>query len=149
MAIDAWLIMLQFVIAIMTLVSVYFIYRTIRSNVDLNQNNLFNELVKQERELRIKLNEYRLEIDKRIDEERDFKEITLMYDTLLLNYYEYFAVCLYHKIVDENVAKRYFKDFLDSIKVVFDNSILFNENYAKRSQYKGIQWLFKKWHIFG
>ena len=142
-----WLIIVQFLTAIITLISVYLVYRTIKSNISLNQNNLFNELVKQERELKIKLNEYRLEIDNRIDKEKEFEEITLMYDTLLFNYYEYLAICLYQKLINEKYAKYYFKELLDDVKQLFEDSILFKEQYAQKSQYKGLQWLFDRWKI--
>ncbi|MBS3075228.1 hypothetical protein J4429_02090 [Candidatus Pacearchaeota archaeon] len=50
---------IQSLTAIIILISVFLIYKTIKSNEILNQRIIFNEVVKQERELRIKLNEYR------------------------------------------------------------------------------------------
>lgn len=133
---------IQSVIAITMLISVIAIYKTIKSNQNLNQKILFNEVVKQERELRIKLSEYRKEIDKRIDKSKDFSEITRDYDTLVFNYYEYLAICLYKNLINEEEAKLYFKELLSDVKDLFESSLLFKEGYAKKEQYKGIQWLF-------
>jgi len=73
------------------LISVIAIYKTIKSNQNLNQKLLFNEVIKQKREVRIKLNEYRKRIDyENIDTEKDKIRI-LDYETLLFDYYEYFS----------------------------------------------------------
>lgn len=141
------LIIIQFTTAIITLISVIILYKTIQSNKSLNQNNLFNELVKQERELRIKLGEYRIEIDKRLDEDREFEEITLNYDTLLFNYYEYLAICVFKRLINEREIKLYFKNLLNNVRQMFEDSILFKEEYAKKEEYPGLLWLFKKWKI--
>lgn len=65
----------------------------------------------------------------------------------MFNYYEYLAICLYKRLINEKDAKLYFKDLLCYVKEAFDSSILFEEKYANRNQYKGIQWLFKQWNI--
>ncbi len=140
-------LLVQQVIALIMLASVILIYRTIKSNEKLNQNLLFNEAVKQERELRIKLQEYREEIHSRIDESLEPKEITLDYDSLLFNYYEYLAICVYKQIIDGNDAAKYFKESLKSVRQQFDDSILFREGYAEKSQYPGLRWLFEHWKI--
>lgn len=75
------------------------------------------------------------------------KEITLDYDTLLFNYYEYLAVCVNNSLSVENVMKKYFKQLLIFVNERFGNSILFEEQFAKREEYPGIQWLFKRWKI--
>ena len=132
------------------LISVILIYITIRNNKNLNQKIIFNEIVKQERELRIKLNEYRKEIHIRMSKSKkkeDWTDITLDYDTLLFNYYEFLAICLYKKLINEREAQLYFKESVKAVRDLFDSSILFEEGYANREQYKGIQWLFKKWKI--
>ena len=144
MDINVLIILMQLITAIITLASVILIYLTIKNNINLNQNNLFNELVKQERELRIKLSEYKREINKRIDKNEDFTEITLDYDTLVLNYYEYLSICLYQNLISEKYSKLYFGDLLFYVKDIFESSELFKKDYAKKNQYKGIQWLFKK-----
>ena len=139
--------LIQFLAVILTFVSIALLYKTIKENKNLNQNMLFNEVVKQERELRIKLWDYRIEMEKMPANSRRFKEKTLDYDTLLFNYYEYLAICLYKNLIGEKEAKLYFKELLINIKELFEKSILFKEGYATKEQYKGIQWLFKKWGV--
>lgn len=129
---------------LITLISVIFIYKTIKSNETLNQRILFSNITKEERESRIKLNEYR---DKINSEEKGFEEIVFDYDTLLFNYYEYVAICISKKLIKESDAKLYFKTLLKSVKERFDSSLMFKENYAKQEEYPGIQWLFKKWKV--
>jgi len=141
------IVIIQFITVLITIVSVTILYKTIINSKKLNQNIIFNEAVKQERELRIKLSEYREEIHRRIQNKKDFLEITLDHDTLLFNYYEYLAVCIYQKLVNEKIVRRYFKQPLISVKEKFDNSLLFKKKYAKKEEYPGIQWLFKKWKI--
>lgn len=142
-----YLIIIQFVTVMITLTSVIILYKTIQNSKNLNQNNLFNELVKQERELRIKLSEYRIEIDKRLDKNKKFEEITLNYDTLLFNYYEYLAICVYRKLINEKETKLYFKNLLKDVRQMFEDSILFEEGYAKKEDYHGLRWLFNQWKI--
>ena len=148
-------LMIQLIIAginllfvILTLISVILIYKTMKVNQNLNRKVIFNEVVKQERELRVKLTEYRKEIHNRIkkgDKKEDLMEVSLDYDTLLFNYYEYLAVCIYKGLVNEDEIKLYFKDLLKEVKEKFDHSILFEEGYSEREQYRGLIWLFKKW----
>ena len=69
------------------------------------------------------------------------------YDTLLFNYYEYFALCLNRKLIDENMAKQYFKILVCQMADLFENSLMFKEDYANKKEYPGIIWLFKKWKI--
>lgn len=138
------------IFVILTLISVLLVYQTIQENKKINQRVIFNEVVKQEREVRIKLSEYREEIHRRTEKnkkEKDWIEITLDYDTLLFNYYEYLSSCIYQKIVDEKEIKLYFLDLLRAVKRRFDKSILFERKYAEKEQYKGLRWLFKKWKI--
>ena len=83
--------LLQITAIIISLISALFIFLTIISNKRLNQRLLFNETVKQERELRILLNEYRKDIDyEKIKTEED-KIRVLEYETLLFNYYGQFG----------------------------------------------------------
>ena len=56
---------IQITIALITLISVILIFRTIKSNETINQRIIFNEIVKQERELKIALNNYRRNIHKK------------------------------------------------------------------------------------
>lgn len=135
---------------LITLISVIILYNTIKSNKKLNENNFFNELVKQERELRVKLSEYRENIHKKIGtskKDKSWTEITFDYDTLLFNYYEYVALCISQGLVNENLTKKYFKQLLISVKDTFDASILFEEHLAEKEDYPGINWLFKRWSI--
>jgi len=141
------IIIVQSITAIIMLISVILIYKTIKTNKDINQKILFNEIVKQERELRIKLNEYREEIQVRKANFKDFSEIGLNYDTLLFNYYEYLALCIRQRFINENEARLYFEESLKGMKEIFELSLLFKEGYAKKEQYPGILWLFKKWQI--
>lgn len=147
MDINIIIVVIQFFSVILTFISIIILAKTIKNNINLNKNNLFNELVKQERELRIKLQEYKEEIWKKLDESKEHEETTLAYDTLLFNYYEYLSICLYKSLIDENGAKLYFGELLPDVRQLFENSILFKKEYAKKEQYKGIQWLFKKWNI--
>jgi len=141
------IIFIQFSSVIITLVSVIILYKTIKENKNLNQNIIFNEVVNQERGLRIKLNEYKQERYVKLKRSQDFTEITLSYDTLLFNYYEYLALIIYKRLINESSAKLYFYELVKDTKELFDSSILFEGGYAKREQYPGILWLFKKWKI--
>ncbi|MAH07935.1 hypothetical protein CMI38_06835 [Candidatus Pacearchaeota archaeon] len=113
----------------------------------INQRIIFNEVVKQERELRIKLNEYREEISKRKSLGLDFNDIALDYDTLLFNYYEYLAISVYKRLINEYIAELYFKTSLIYVKEQFESSILFDQNFANRDEYPATIWLFNNWRI--
>ena len=146
--------LLVFIVQLLTptvaLITALILYISIKSNNKINQRIIFNEIVKQERELRIKLSEYREEIHKRLKISKNpenFKEITLDYDTLLFNYYEYVALCIHQKLVNERETKIYFRDLLREVREKFEDSILFEEKYADKNQYKCLQWLFRKWKI--
>ena len=138
---------IQAVISIITLISVIFIFKTIMSNEQINKNNLFNEIVKQERELKIKLLEYRDIINNSKINNIKRNETKLDYDTLLFNYYEFLSICIYQNLINEKESKLFFKEPIKSVREIFDSSILFKEGYAKKEQYKALQWLFKKWNI--
>tara|TARA_Y100000310_G_scaffold298381_1_gene332280 strand:+ start:4754 stop:5212 length:459 start_codon:yes stop_codon:yes gene_type:complete len=137
--------------SILILISVSLIYKTIKSNEKSNKRIIFNELVKQERELRIKLNEYRKEIHKKRAESKDFIEIAQEYDTLLFNYYEYLAISIYEKSVTEKETKLFFRGLMKDVKELFEKSSLFDEksysDYSKKEDYKALQWLFRRWNI--
>jgi len=133
-------IIIQSIIAIIALITVMIIYK-------LNQRIIFNEVVKQERELRIKLSEYRKEIHKKQNQSQEFKELVLDHNTLLFNYYEYLAICLYKNLINKNETKLYFKQRLIYVKDEFDSSLMFKENYAKKEEYKVLNWLFKNWKL--
>lgn len=148
MFIEVILIIIQTIAVITTLISVILIYKTMKSNEKLNQRILFSNITKEERELRIKLqSEYREKIeDKKLEKEK--KDIALLnFETSLFNYYEYLAICLYKNLVDESETKLYFKEILKGIKRVFENSLLFKKGAAQKEEYKGIQWLFRKWNL--
>jgi len=139
--------LLQITAIIISLVSVLFIFLTILSNKNLNQRLLFNEIVKQERELRILLNNYRKDIDYEIIKTEEDKIRILEYETLLFNYYEYIAICINKGLLKEKEAILFFKQLLKQTKEVFESSYMFEKDYAKKEQYLGIQWLFKHWNI--
>ena len=141
------IVIIQSVIAIITLISVILIYKTIKSNEILNQRVIFNEVVKQERELRIKLFEYREIIHNKKIKKDERKTVELDHNTLLFNYYEYLAICLHEKIIHEKETKLYFGERLKNVREIFDLSVLFKEEYAEKKQYKALQWLFKKWMV--
>jgi len=63
MGINIILALVQSLALILTIATIYTLYKTIKSNQNLNQRILFNEVIKQERELRIKLLEYREKIN--------------------------------------------------------------------------------------
>tara|TARA_Y100000034_G_C6802517_1_gene360087 strand:+ start:227 stop:577 length:351 start_codon:yes stop_codon:yes gene_type:complete len=111
-------VLIQVVIALIAFSSLM----VIRS---INKRIIFNEIVKQERELRIKLNEYREEISRRRDKNLDFQEIALDYDTLLFNYYEYLAISVYKRLINNRIAELYFRTSLVYVKDQFESSVLF------------------------
>ncbi len=47
--------------------------------------------------------------------------------------------------MDEGEIKFYFLDLLAAVKEKFGDSILFEERYAQREEYKALQWLFRRW----
>lgn len=69
------------------------------------------------------------------------------YETILFNYYEYVAICLYKNLINESESNLYFRDLLKSVKEYFESSLLFEKELAKKEEYPGIQWLLKKWNI--
>ena len=101
MFIEISLIIIQTFAVIITLVSVILIYKTIKSNEKLNQQILFSNITREERELRIKLNEYRDKINSISTKSKSINELILDYDTLLFNYYEYLAICIHNKLINE------------------------------------------------
>jgi len=143
-------VLVQFLMPVITLVSVIILTRTIRSNRDLNQRIIFNEVVKREMDVRLKLSEYREEIQKRLEKGKkreDWQEITWDSSTILFNYYEFLALCVSKKLIKESDAKIYFKSLLPSVRQRFEDSLLFVEGLAKKEDYPGLQWLFKRWEI--
>ncbi len=140
------ILLIQIITAIITVAYVILISKTIKSNKKLNQNSLFNEIIKQERYLKIKLLEYRNKINS-LKNPNKKEEAMLDYDTMLFNYYEFLAICLSKNIVQEEKAKLFFLTPLKSVREMFEKSILFKKNFAKKEDYPGIQWLIKKWNI--
>jgi hypothetical protein len=65
----------------------------------------------------------------------------------LFNFYEYLAICINKNFVKEIEIRLFFNSFLKEVKILFEDSFMFKENYATKEQYKGIQWLFKKWNL--
>lgn len=137
----------QLIIAIISLISVILIYKTILNNEDINKKILFSNITKEERELRIKLQEYREKAEDKKLTKREKEVAIFNYETLLFNYYEYLAICLYKNFINESETKLYFRVLLKSVKDYFETSLLFEKGYAKREEYKGVQWLFRKWSI--
>ena len=85
MDINVFLIILQFFYVLVAFISSIILFLTIKSNKELNKNNLFNELVKQEREVRIRLNEYQ----EKIDESKNKNELNRLWndhDNLVFNF---------------------------------------------------------------
>lgn len=144
-------IIIQLVIAIIMLLSAVLIFVTIIINKMINQNLIFVEVVKHERDLRVKLNEYKMKMRSEEGGTDEWEELALNYDGLLFDYYEFLALCIYKKLINENYSKRYFRNLLKSTKEHFDNGALFKEEFEEglvgREQYPGLQWLFKRWNI--
>ncbi len=147
MLIDPILIIIQTIAVLITLVSVILIYKTIKSNERLNQRILFCDITKEEREIRVKLQEYQKEYNKKKLTQKEKEIVLFNRESLLFNYYEYLAICLYKNLINESETKLYFKEILRGIKQEFDNSLLFKRGIAKKQEYLGVQWLFKKWNI--
>lgn len=141
------ILIIQSITVIITIIYVILISKTIISNKRLNQQNIFNEIVRQERDLKIKLLEYRDKINNEKLSKKKRNETKLDYDTLLFNCYEFLAICLHNGLINEKETRLFFKTPLISVKDLFESSLLFKEGYAKKEQYKGIQWLFRKWNI--
>ena len=129
--------------SIIALISVLILFFTLRMNKRVSENSLFNELVKQERELRINLNS----IAWRMREEPKNESLKYAYETLVFNFYEYIAICVYTKIVRNNVTRRFFFNLLVSTKELFDESLLFKDGLAKKKHYSALLWLFFYWGI--
>lgn len=138
---------IQSITALAILISVVLIYKTMRSNEKLNRGILFSEVSKEERELKIKLQEYTVRLDDGNITDKEKDTIIFAYETLLFNYYEYLAICLYKHLIDEDASRLYFKDLLVSVKKVFKSSQLFKKELVKVEEYPGIQWLFKHWRV--
>jgi hypothetical protein len=139
--------LIQLTIAIISLISVILIYKTIITNKNINKNILFSNITKEERELRIKLQEYQEKADNKNLTKKERDIAIFNYETILFNYYEYVAICLYKKLINKSESNLYFKDLLKSVKEYFESSLLFERELAKKEEYPGIQWLFKKWNI--
>ena len=118
-------LIIQSVLVVVTVVNVFLVYITIKSNESTNKNNLFDRVVAQERNLRIQLNKYRDIIHDDIFSERKINNARGDYDTLLFNYYEYFALCILKEFINEDYAKIFFRSHLSSVWDLFDGSILF------------------------
>ena len=54
---------------------------------------------------------------------------------------------MFKKLVNEKEIKLYFKNLLNDVRQMFEDSILFEQNYAKKEDYPGLRWLFDKWKI--
>jgi len=147
MLINVTFLIIQSLAVIITLISVILIYKTIKSNERLNQKILFSNVTKEERELKMKLREYREKIENKKLTKKEQDIVQFNYENSLFNYYEYLAICIYKKLINESESKLYFKDILKGIKRVFEESLLFEKNEAKKEEYPGIQWLFKIWNV--
>jgi len=147
MFIEIILITIQTIAVITTLISVILIYKTIKSNESLNQRILFSNVTKEEREIRIKLQEYQEKFNNLKTPKKEKEIILFDRESILFNYYEYLAICLNKNLINESETKLYFKDILKGIKRDFNNSLLFKKEIAKKQEYPGIQWLFKHWKI--
>ncbi|MEK6935236.1 MAG: hypothetical protein AABW67_00455 [Nanoarchaeota archaeon] len=145
MFIEIILIIIQTIAVITTLFSVILIYKTIKSNENLNQRILFSNITKEEREIRVKLQEYQEKFNNPKTSKKEKEIILFNRESILFNYYEYLAICLYKNLINESETKLYFKEILKGIKRDFENSILFKKKIAKKEEYQGLQWLFKKW----
>ena len=64
-----------------------------------------------------------------------------------VHYYEFLGICLFKELISEAETKLFFIEPLKSVKEIFDDSVLFKEGYAEKSQYKALLWLFKRWNI--
>lgn len=138
---------IQLTNAIILLISVILIYKTIKSNERLNQRILFSNITKEEREIRMKLHEFEKIFNNPKTNKEEKERILLSRENLLFNYYEYLAICLNKKLINETETKLYFKEILKGIKKYFESSLLFKKELAQKEEYKGIQWLFKKWNL--
>ncbi len=147
MDISFLILIIQVIAVIITIIYVILVYRTMKNYQRLNQKIIFNEVVKQERELKIKLLEYRDIINNEKLNKKKRNETKLDYDTLLFNFYEFLAICLFKNLINDSEAKLFFRESLKSVGEIFQSSLLFSKKYAEKEQYKGIQWLFKEWEI--
>lgn len=147
MVIEVYVLLIQSLIAIITLISVILIYKTIKSNERLNQMILFDRITKEERELRIRFQEYRERAENKKLTQSERERIIFNYETLLFNYYEYVAISLFKSLIKEEEANLYFRDLLISVKELFETSLLFEKKVANKEEYPGMQWLFRKWSV--
>ena len=147
MDIDIILLTVSIVSLIVTIVYVSLIYFTLRTNKEINKKILFNAIVNQERMNGANINEYRDVIHSENSSDAQKENAKGDYDTFLFNFYEYLALCVSQKFVDEKVAMVFFREYLKSVKELFDKSVLFKGGYAEAEQYKGLLWLFKRWNV--
>lgn len=133
-------LVIQSIIAIIALITAIIIYK-------LNQRIIFNEIIKQERGLRIKLFDYKQKIEDKNRTKSEREVLALNHDTLLFDYYEYLSICLFRKLINQRDTELYFKERFGFVKDLFESSILFERGFAEKEQYKALQWLFKKWKV--
>jgi hypothetical protein len=133
-------LLIQGLIAIIALTTLIIIYK-------LNQRIILNEIVRQERELKIRLFEYKEIIENKRQLKNRRIRFVFNHDTLLFDYYEYLALCINKKIINEKNTQLYFKTLIEKVKIEFESSMLFQKGYAKKEEYPGILWLFDKWNV--
>jgi len=77
------LLTIQLLTALITTITALLIYKTIKSNERLNQRILFGNITKEERELKIKLQEYNEKIDNKRIIKKEKQSLIYSYETLL------------------------------------------------------------------
>ncbi len=141
-------LIVEIITAIIFFISIIFILLTFRSNRKFHRQRLLNNIVSEERKLKIKLNEYQEKIEK--TKSKKAKD-TLWNDsdTLLFGFYEYFAMLIIKNIINEKDIRSYFKiplvyvfDSFYNKEGIFDRSL-----DADRKDYFYLRHLFLKWKI--
>ncbi|MDA3836249.1 MAG: hypothetical protein PF542_01365 [Nanoarchaeota archaeon] len=128
-------------------ISVLIVYMTFRNNERFHRQKMLNEIVSEERRLKIKLNEYQEKIRKASSP----KEVTNFWnehDTLLFNFYEYVSLLILNDSLPLIVTRDYFRRiFVDVYASFSSKETFFGQDDIERKDYSNLIKLFMLWDI--
>lgn len=135
---------LSLIVFISSVVIAYFI---LKNNRLFHKQKMLNDLVSNERDLRIRLNEYqdKIELSKNsVEKTRLWND----HDNLVFNFYEYLAIMVFGNYLIEKDSRIYFRRLLvDVYRAFVDDKGFFVSADVSRRDYGNLMRLFKRWRI--
>lgn len=129
-------------------ISVIIVYLTFRDNRRFHVQKMLNEIVSEERKLKIKLNEYQEKLRKIKSSSFEKENLWNEHDTLLFNFYEYVSLLVLSGFLPFKETNKYFRRiFVDVYASFVSNKTFFGRDGIERDDYPNLLRLFKAWKI--